>query len=310
MKMAQNAMKKPRWTIELGRAVVAYLRFSPCFGLHYTIEVPTDVDPDLQRSRPRRAGTLEVLVDASFSPGDSHSISGTIILLAGCPVQWESRKQSLMALSTAESELTALVEGLQTGRSVRALVQLLLSEVEVELFNDNRAAVVLASGSGGGWRTRHLRIRARCIAEALKQGEVTLNHRCGSHLWADALTKPLPSQSLSRFCRGVWLGSSILNSEDQGGAREIHVVETDASIKVMKSISLLAAGAALLPTVHAAESCEIKETRGGSETGMWAEQGWLVMLAGVPPPFHQGCGVGSGKTALWKKGAAESEDPR
>lgn len=75
-----------------------------------------------------------------------------------------------MSLSTAEAELTALVEGLQAGRSVRSLVALLMEDVELELYSDNRAAVILASGAGGGWRTRHLRIRASCLAEALKTG--------------------------------------------------------------------------------------------------------------------------------------------
>ena len=205
MKMSQAAVKRPLWTLEMGEAVLAYLRSTVDAGLFYPIGVPVDNDPDLARRRPREKGTVEVLVDASFSPGDGHSISGTIILLAGCPVQWETRKQSLMALSTAEAELTALVEGLQVGRSVRALVELLIEKVNLELYNDNRAAIVLASGSGGGWRTRHLRIRASCLAEALKVGEVTLDHRMGSALWADALTKSLPAQSLEKFCRGIHL---------------------------------------------------------------------------------------------------------
>ena len=98
--------------MELGDAVLAYLRGTLNYGLHYTKDVPEDSAPDLKRSQSRHEGTLEVLVDASFCPGDSHSISGTIILLAGCPIQWESKKQSLMALSTAEAELTAIVEGL------------------------------------------------------------------------------------------------------------------------------------------------------------------------------------------------------
>ena len=59
-----------------------------------------DVGPDLQRAQPRHEGTLEVLVDASFSPGDGHSVSGTIILLAGCPVQWESKKQGFIHRTT------------------------------------------------------------------------------------------------------------------------------------------------------------------------------------------------------------------
>ena len=75
----------------------------------------------------------------------------------------------------------------QTGRSVRALVELLVKKVDLELYNDNRVAVVLSSGSVGSWRTRHLRIRAHCLTEALKMGELTLDHRVGASLWADCI---------------------------------------------------------------------------------------------------------------------------
>ena len=54
-----------------------------------------------------------------------------------------------MSLSTAESELTGLVEGLQVGRSVRALVELIMLRVDVELHNDNRAAIIIASFVAG-----------------------------------------------------------------------------------------------------------------------------------------------------------------
>lgn len=80
MKMSQWAVKKPTWTLAMGEAVLAYVRSTMDLGLHYPTEVPLDRDPDLARGRPRRKGTVEVLVDASFSPGDSHSVSGSIIL--------------------------------------------------------------------------------------------------------------------------------------------------------------------------------------------------------------------------------------
>ena len=286
MKMAQNAVKRPCWTIELGKAVLAYVRHTLNFGLHYTNGVPEDMSPDLRRGQPRHAGTVEVLVDASFSPGDSHSVSGTIILLAGCPVQWESKKQTLMALSTAEAELTAIVEGLQTGRSVRALIQLLILKVDLEIYNDNRAAVILASGSGGGWRTRHLRIRASCLAEALKEGEIILNHRAGTSLWADGLTKPLPAQQLDRFCQGVWLGTLELVTKDFEKRGDSHCVGTIENSKALRALSLLAVGAAMLPGAQAAGTHGTKETRGEVEEGGWGDQAWILLLAGLVCLLH------------------------
>lgn len=280
MRMSQFAVKKPGWTVQLGEAVLSYVRATVDYGLHYPVGVPVDDEPDLSRGRPRTKGTVEVLVDASFSPGDSHSVSGTIALLAGCPIQWDSRKQSLMALSTAEAELTALVEGLQTGRSIRSLVELLLPEVSVELYNDNRAALVLASGAGGGWRTRHLRIRASCLAESLREGEVTMNYRAGSFLWADALTKALPAQSIERFCKGVLLHHQVETVSSQ-------VVQVDEGVKISKCMAMMLAGMALLPPAAASEEvCEKAEK--GSEHGasVLGDLSWMVFLAGLVCLLH------------------------
>ena len=304
MKMAQNAVKKPRWTIALGGAVLAYLRHTVNFGLHYTKEVPEDKAPDLKRSRPRHSGTLEVLVDASFSPGDGHSISGTIILLAGCPVQWESKKQTLMALSTAEAELTAIVEGLQTGRSVRALVSLLLDGVDLEIYNDNRAAVVLASGSGGSWRTRHLRIRAHCLTEALRLGELTLEHRVGTSLWADGLTKPLQTLHLSRFCRGVGLGDAEEKFMSMMGEKNTYQFPSLEQQAVVKSLSLLAIGASMLPGANASEVCKAGEECPQKDANLWADQGWVLLLAGLVCFLHVVKDLGW----LWVKRLITKED--
>ena len=281
MKMSQWAVKRPLWTVELGQAILDYVRGTIDLGLYYPKEVPVDEDPDLSRPRPRKKGTVEVLVDASFSPGDSHSVSGTIILVAGCPVQWESRKQSLMALSTAEAELTALVEGLQSGRSVTALVTLLMDEVNLEIYNDNRAAIILASGTGGGWRTRHLRIRASCLAEAVKEGELTLSHRAGVALWADALTKSLPAQALEKFRRGV-----RLQIDPQIQEPEPVVLASGEGVKLSRCMAAMLAGVSLLPRGEAREVCEKGELDNKQSPSMFGDLGWLVFLAGLVCFLH------------------------
>lgn len=130
-------------------------------------------------------------------------------------------------------------------------------------------------------RTRHLRIRASCLSEALKAGELTLSHRMGSSLWADGLTKPLPAQHLSRFCEGVWLGGPSLRAEVQGRQKQVQVINNPVNAKVLKAVSLLTVGAALLPGAQAAEVCEAAETKGS-----WADQGWILVLAGLVCILH------------------------
>ena len=67
-------------------------------------------------------------------------------------------RRYVISLSTAEAELNALLVGLAAGRSVRSLLTQLQPVVNFDLFNDDRAAIILAGVQGGGWRTRHLRI--------------------------------------------------------------------------------------------------------------------------------------------------------
>ena len=65
--------------------------------------------------------TAAVLVDASFAPEDQHGISGL-----------------------AEALFNALLEGSAAGRSVRSLLTQLQPFADFDLFNDNRAAIILA----------------------------------------------------------------------------------------------------------------------------------------------------------------------
>ena len=61
-------------------------------------------------------------------------------------------------------------EGLIAGKAAESLVKELTGEVIVEkvIYGDNLAAIGLANGTtAASWRTRHLRIRASLLREAL-----------------------------------------------------------------------------------------------------------------------------------------------
>ena len=212
------------------------------------------------RRCPRTSGTIEVMTDASFAAGDGHSVTGLVILYGGAPIQWETKKQGLIALSTAEAELTSLLEGLQCGRAARSLINLIEESTVMELLNDNRAALILASNQGGGWRTRHLRIRANCLAEAVDTKEVDLQHRVGTKLWADSLTKVLAAPSLQRFKDGIGLRSS--SDEVLVGGPKVKVsrvlgLNEDIKDRLLKALLILLLAGATMDDVKAATGKEM-----------------------------------------------------
>ena len=259
-KMAQNTTKKPEWACRLGEAILHYLNGTVDAGLVYGEVIAESDDPEMLRRCPRTSGTIEVMTDASFAAGDGHSVTGLVILYGGAPIQWETKKQGLIALSTAEAELTSLLEGLQCGRAARSLINLIEESTVMELLNDNRAALILASNQGGGWRTRHLRIRANCLAEAVDTKEVDLQHRVGTKLWADSLTKVLAAPSLQRFKDGIGLRSS--SDEVLVGGPKVKVsrvlgLNEDIKDRLLKALLILLLAGATMDDVKAATGKEM-----------------------------------------------------
>ena len=151
--------------------------------------------------------------DASFAPYGNHSVTGVIIDFRGCPVVWKSKRQALVALSTAESELISACEAVTIAMSTEALVTDISGPLQVmHLLVDNTAAIALAEGSGTQ-RTRHLRVRSHFIKEMLARGELEIRHCPGDVQLADALTKVLPGSRHSALCSLLGLGLETLSSK-------------------------------------------------------------------------------------------------
>ena len=95
-------------------------------------------------------------------------------------------------------------------------------EIERVLYGDNVAAIGLAHGtSSSSWRTRHLKIRAAYLREALMGvapgGTWKLIHLKGTELVADGLTKPLLGQAFYAFLNDLGMKRSGYGAADEGG---------------------------------------------------------------------------------------------
>eukprot|EP00971_Amphidinium_carterae_P327231 6458446-Amphidinium_carterae.2 len=141
---------------------------------------------------------LDVYTEISFAPSGSRSHSGTVAKIGNSLLTWRSHRQSLTALSTAEAELYAAVEGLSVLRSSR----MVLREMGLTIRNacihcDNTASVLIANGNPP-MRSRHWSMRAWMLNEAISAGELAMVYIDTKQQQADTLTKGVGSDLLKR----------------------------------------------------------------------------------------------------------------
>ena len=150
---------------------------------------------------------LTVFAGASSAPGSEESHGSFVILLGSSPVFLEVRsgRQGFVTLSTAEAELTEIIEGMVAGESIHVILRELLPDAPKVLKTDNMPALSILTGDGGSWRTRHLRLRAAYARQSVSAGEWALQHVPGEFMVADIGTKPLTAARFEflKVCMGM-----------------------------------------------------------------------------------------------------------
>ena len=103
--MSSTVSKDPGRAVELGKKMLNYVKDSIDAKIHYpkVVENP---------------GDLVLYTDASFSPQGTRSHSGYLVVWRGVVVAWKSGRQSMITLSSAESEVIAITEGAQMLKAV------------------------------------------------------------------------------------------------------------------------------------------------------------------------------------------------
>ena len=192
--MAQAISRDPNEALERGHQLVRFLRKRHTGGLFFSKEVPVFVGSQTARTSP----TLESFTDASFAPDGARSQQAVQIYLDGALIAWTSTRQAFVTMSTAESELVCICEGVTALKSLEGLVAELffnkiesLDLVKKVVYTDSQAALAACQTPAGTWRTRHLRIRGNMLRELLDCPAWTAYHLEGKLMLADLGTKGL-----------------------------------------------------------------------------------------------------------------------
>ncbi|RVX20446.1 Retrovirus-related Pol polyprotein from transposon RE1 [Vitis vinifera] len=161
--------------------ILRYLKMTPGKGLFF---------------RKTENRNTEVYSDADWEGNiiDRRSTSGYCSFVWGNLVTWRSKKQSVVARSSAEAEYRALAQGICEGIWIKRVLSELgqTSSSPILMMCDNQAAISIAKNPVHHDRTKHVEIDRHFITEKVTSETVKLNYVPTKHQTADILTKALP----------------------------------------------------------------------------------------------------------------------
>jgi len=239
------AVSSPAWTCEKAKAVLRYLAATSDHGLHYGPMVLEDSAPQIQQefaeTRWKRGYSqkvaaasdvrVDIYSDASFAPhvrramqgNDGQedvvletglkAVTGVAVLLGGSLVSWMSKRQAVVASSTAEAELNGQLTGLHAAMGLSVILDFFKMSHHLVLRCDSKAAIQIIKGSST--RSRHLAIRAAVVRSHVLLGVCDCEFVGTDFQLADFLTKPLGKVKLASFLPQVSLGSSPTGDKEK-----------------------------------------------------------------------------------------------
>lgn len=152
---------------------------------------------------------LSGFVDADWgnSTTDRRSFTRLAFTLAGAAINWESRKQKTVALSSTEAEYMGLTDAAKEAIYIIGFLKELGFErmTNVTIYNDNRGARELAHNPVFHNRSKHIDIRCHFIREALQNHSIRLEYMPTEEMPADILTKGLGSKKHNLCLHGLGL---------------------------------------------------------------------------------------------------------
>ncbi|XP_052299567.1 retrovirus-related Pol polyprotein from transposon RE1 isoform X1 [Citrus sinensis] len=142
---------------------------------------------------------VEVYTDADWAGSviDRRSTSGYCTFVGGNLVTWRSKKQSVVARSSAEAEFRAVAHGICELLWLKKLLEELkiIIDVPMKLYCDNKAAINIAHNPVHHDRTKHVEVDRHFIKEKIESGLICMTFVPTTKQLADILTKGLHKSS-------------------------------------------------------------------------------------------------------------------
>ena len=194
--LAQSMSKPTMAHLKLAKFVLRYLKGTKFHGLIYRKCTPIDIIG---------------YTDASWANGmDRKSISGYCFMMHknSSLISWKTKKQSVVALSTCESEYIGMAFAIQEAVFLQNLLCDFLvfhTAHPVKLHVDNMGSIDLAKNPVFHNRSKHIDTKYHYIRSKISDGSIHVCYVSSKENIADVFTKPCTKQALSKFqlCKPV-----------------------------------------------------------------------------------------------------------
>ena len=149
---------------------------------------------------------LDVYTDSDWAgcKTSCRSTSGGVIQLGWHFIKGWSSTQTVLAMSSAEAELYALVKGASQTLGLISLARDLGQRVDGTVHSDASAALGIVNRDGLG-KLRHINVQYLWIQNRANLGDVKVQKIPGVDNPADLFTKNLPALDIEKFCEALSL---------------------------------------------------------------------------------------------------------
>ena len=132
---------------------------------------------------------------------DRHSTTGNLFMMSGASIDWISKKQPVVALSTTEAEYVALSAATQEAVWLSRLLTDIKAPPKAPILikEDNQGTIAVARNPVFHNRTKHIDIKFHYVREALEDGIIDLTYCPTEQMTADMLIKPLARRQFETF---------------------------------------------------------------------------------------------------------------
>ena len=178
---------KGHWTAV--KRIMRYLKGTINLGLTYSSIIPNEL-----------VGFSDA--DWAGDVNDRKSTSGYVFQICGGAISWRSKKQSCVALSTAEAEYMALASATQEAIWMKQLIGDLMTEVPnnpVRIYEDNQSTICIARNHQYHGRSKHIDIKFHFTRDQVTCGNIELVYCKSEDMIADLFTKPLCGPQFKRL---------------------------------------------------------------------------------------------------------------